>query len=281
MRSSLFILIAIPVIGIFAGCSKIGKFNDPGAAAHLCNITQFTTIYSGSPATYNILYDAKGNPTEIKPSNSSTGYITRFFYDKKGNLITFRLDNFRSPTDSTDIYEHHYYYAPNGKFINDTSYLLPNFPVPPGYVPGWNKLELDAEGRVIKDSALPVSLDPNVIEVVLDYTYDAKGDLTSVIDEAGYFPPIHYTSYDDKVNWRQTNRTWQLINRDYSRNNYVDPAGSFSITGYTSFGLPRGISFQPVPDNTNVGIFLPSSPYVYNDLYFQYACDLPGGPGKY
>ncbi|GGA85292.1 hypothetical protein [Puia dinghuensis] len=285
MRPSLLTLVTVLVIGLFSACSKIGKFNNPGADVHLCNIEKFfltnydhTTGLPGAPVEYNILYDAKGNPVEIKQAGTSTGYLSRFTFDKKGKMTVYRLDNFRSLTDSTIIFIHHYYNAPDGRLIVDTVYNLPSpgFPI----IPPFDKLVLDEKERVIRDSGF-YSRNPAILDDLVDYNYNANGNLASVIDEI--FPTLNttYPLYDDKVNYRQTNRAWQLIDKNYSWNNRLDPAGLYHITGYNAFGLPREIAYTPTPpDYNNVGVFLLYSPYIYNTLNFQYACDAPVSPGK-
>src|SRR5579871_563134 len=69
MRPSLLTLATIVAFGLFSACSKTGKFNNPGADAHLCNIEKFfltnydpTTGIPSTPVEYDIRYDAKGNP---------------------------------------------------------------------------------------------------------------------------------------------------------------------------------------------------------------------------
>ena len=104
-----------------------------------------------------------------------------------------------------------------------------------------------------------------------------RSNLASIIDP--FMPTVFFNSYDDKVNWRQTSKIWQLLDVNYSRNNALDPA-TYSITGYNSFGLPLQFVQTPIPpnyDNHPGMLFTPA--YYYDILNFQYACDVPGGPG--
>src|SRR6185369_6306838 len=87
--------------------------------------------------------------------------------------------------------------------------------------------QLDKEGRISKVYTLsglphqPPQLDGEV-------TYDANGNLPL----AG--PDL---SYDDKVNVYRTNKVWQFVFQDYSRNNQVK-IDYFFFNEYNNFGLP-------------------------------------------
>jgi YD repeat-containing protein len=280
MKLILRVILAVSAIGLFGGCSKIADvLRHPGEFQHLCKLEKFylnyydhTTGLPGTPVEYDIFYNAKGNPIEIKPAdfNNTFGFITWFVYDKKDRLIDYRLDVFHSPTDTGIIYVHHYYYAPGGRMIVDSEYQLPPAnPMGQESPQVLHKLSLDPEGRVIKDTTgFPVG-NSFIVNYTIDYTYDAKGNLVGPV-------------YDDKVNWQQTNSVWQLINRDYSRNNKIDTTGLFTITGYNAYGLPLQYVYVPMPPQYNSpgAILLMGSPYAFNIANLQYSCDVPGGPGK-
>jgi hypothetical protein len=291
MKLKLRVILAVSAIGLFGGCSKIADvLRHPSEYQHLCRIEKFYLSYYDpitgvptAPAEYDITYNAKGNPVEIKPADFSNtfGYISWFTYDKKDRLIDYRLDVFHSLTDTGIINAHHYYYAPNGRMIVDSEYQLPPAnPVgqeSPGRI---DRLSLDAEGRVIKDSTVYYSGNTLIVQEIFDYIYNAKGNLTYVVDEVYNFFNATYSTYDDKVNWQQTSNTWQFINRDYSRNNVLNPA--FQITGYNAFSLPKQFVYTPDPANYGRpgGVLFVESPYGYNILNFQYSCDVPDRPHK-
>lgn len=268
-------LLAISAASLLSSCAKLidYKRHHPGADEHLCNIEKFfTTSYNNTtgvpeqPVEYDISYNAKGNPTRIGPLASPPAgfyaYISKFRYDNKNRVIDYRLDGIFSPTDSVIIFEHSYYYPPDGKTIVDTESQFP--PVPN---PTIHTYILDTEGRIVRDGPFK-------------YTYDAAGNLASIVDESGYYPPVYHPVYDNKVNWRKTNSVWQLVELNYSRNNAIDP-GAYQITGYNSFDLPLRIVQTPnPPDYANFQATIFSNAYMYNILDFQYACDVPKGPHK-
>jgi hypothetical protein len=147
---------------------------------------------------------------------------------------------------------------------------------PQTYFPGWHEFRLDAQGRISCDSFFQAH--PKTLLSTANYIYSAGGNLVSVVNSLS--PPVTTNFYDDKVNLLQTSKTWQLIMRDYSRNNPIDPTGSFQINGYNSFGLPLQIARTFYPAFNNQALVFGNAAYAYHVLNIQYACDVPAGPHK-
>ena len=103
-------------------------------------------------------------------------------------------------------------------------------------------------------AGIPVETKPGSYEL----SYDRNGNLVR--------PGV---TYDDKINIYRTNRVWQFINGDYSRNNPVTGGGfySFPVTpaAYNGAGLPTR--------------FLGPSTLIFGYSFYTmdvtYSCDVP------
>lgn len=276
--TSFALLLAIAAIGLFSSCAKLidYKRHHPGGGEHPCRITKFVTrTYNtngvpGSPVEYNISYNNKGNPVLLTTNNPYV-YVIKFSYDNKDRLKEYRFVEFHSPIDSTIISVDHYYYPPGGKTIIDTPFLLPN-PNFPGDYGGIHKYNLDAEGRVIRDSNI---INNYGVDHIDEFVYNAGGNLDSIKDI--FFPSGTYALpvYDNKVNWRQSNKVWQLLDLNYSRNNWIEPG--VTVT-YNQYGLPTQLVRPAIPPDYTIHGARPFRnvyAFGYDILDIYYACDLP------
>ncbi len=173
-----------------------------------------------------------------------------FGYDSAGRLST--LKGYYGYFGNIDI-SHTYYYS--GSLITKDSIY-------------W--YEAYAEG----------SPDPGAVidAQAVYYQYDSKGRVTQAITDngKGQFSSIDYAydttgnligiPHDDKVNWHQTNKIWQFVDRDYSVNN---PATATYT--YNTAGLPVTITATPVQQMFFIEGFEPLrlSPY-FDDATITY-----------
>ncbi len=207
---------------------------EPAAARRVkCNLTEFAFMrpYSAGPDTLRFTYNSKGDPVSgIRPV-VTTGYPNLEFRYKNGQLsdLLFVYSN-----GSSGELWHRYQYDKKGRIYLDSIYT---FPVELGAYPTVYydsyciRLAYDNQGRIIKET-YEYSGNPSGETT---YSYDANGNLAG-------------GSYDNKVNFRQTNPIWQFLDRDYSVNNRA------VYTAYNSNGLP--LSTQPASGDNIIGHFL-------------------------
>jgi hypothetical protein len=221
----------VAALFILPGCKKITQ---PGVGC--CNIKRFA--YAGSPLgvgrltndTMWFTYNASGNPVSGIRAFPSTGYPN----------FLFRYDHFNRLTDLIGVYGQSiadgveswikYFYDGRGRIISDSIYGLPLIvngrPTIAQFTsPSVTAYEYDSEDRINKVSWQ---------HFVTTYSYDPHGNLVG-------------PSYDNKVNFHQTNKIWMFIDRDYSVNNPI----TASYT-YNAVGLPTRI----VPFAGTVGHFM-------------------------
>lgn len=213
------------VLFTFSGCQKIWDyFDDHHNHAAKCRIEeiQFTTEMEdgGSQAGHAVFsYDNNDNPTQIQiydPGNDSWPGDKGFRCDSDNRLIVYVEDMFISVW-------HKYIYV-NATTIIDSSfvyssgdYTVTDRPDTHVYT-RVSKITLDNRGRIIRDE--------NDMDGTKEYNYDFRGNLIR--------PGVTYTG---KTNIRQTNRVWQFIDRDYSKN---QPAGE--VETFNSNNLPYQFS---------------------------------------
>jgi hypothetical protein len=165
-----------------------------------------------------IAYNSYSDPVSITPGWIGTGNTRRLFrYDSKHRL-----------TDYIGAYElggyeqwRWYVYDNNNRVIRDTSYSFGSLSDKKSgqYGPFVTTYDYDSKGRITHTSTLATWLPYPPQEFF--YTYDSHGNLES--------PGV---TYDDKINFRRTNRVWMFIDRNYSVNN------SKPVIGYNDHGLP-------------------------------------------
>jgi len=252
----------------------------PDDRISFCRIMQIRTpggFDGGMPDTFDVTYNAKGDPTDIVERPRSYFFIDNwdqhFRYDKAGRLIYYFI-NFNLPagTPIGGTLTFHKYAYPRPNFVTDTiiNYsdgIPPNYKdyIGEAYIKGYL---LDNKGKIIK--LYDISADPHQPpQFVADVTYDNNGNL-SVPDPA--------VTYDNMVNPYRTNYAFQFAFNDFSRNNQIsvgpNPFGVSPV--YNQFGLPVVIPFpRTQPLSLLFGVYTGS-------LYFiDYACTTPKGPIEY
>jgi hypothetical protein len=261
MKNALFyktIVALLIIVFSFSGCSKLVDYiKHPGEGIDpLCPIKSFA-FHNGDPEfgydSIVINYNVAGNPVSAVRQSTSTGRPNFYFlYDINNRL-----------TDLIGAYD--------SAYINDSR------------VETWNKYSYDASGRIVLDSCFNF---PDVVNgqpttgflgdvFTINYEYDGferviKMTTTFTDDEPTQVETYSYNNqgnktgftYDNKVNFHQTNKIWMFIDRDYSLNNPT----TASYT-YNNAGLPTTIA----PTNGEMSFFnAPLTGYFYNSASLKY-----------
>jgi len=286
----LLLFLAIIILFTSSSCRKVLDFihDHPDAHDSLCRITNINLWdVNSKPIVVDISYNNKGNPTTMfvhfpgKPYDALGQIleVNRWFRYDKYNRLLYYFVNFPPgdggpPADPNIMhgFGFHKYAYPRPNFITDSLIYYPNdTSYPPLYKNGFDTFitgyTLDARGRISKVWSL--SADPHQPpQLIKEMVYDANGNLPL---------PGADLSYDDKVNPYRTNRIWQFIYNDYSRNNVVK-MDYFYFTQYNNFGLP--LNLRNLQD-------YPYYHYLFNmgnsnrEMTFAYACSTPEGPINY
>ncbi len=242
---------------LFSGCKKlldyIGEHPGQGGSSY-CAIKEFA--YKGlflNADTLRFAYNGAGNPVSVIRRVPRTGAPNFFFqYDKK-NRLTDLVGSY-GPTvhDVLEIWNI-YFYDAAGRIVKDSVYFFPEIvdghPTAGEFGSAWVILyEYDTKDRVSKTSAV-FSPDFSQDET---FSYDAAGNRTG-------------DTYDNKVNFHQTNKIWMFLDRDYSVNNPVTKA---SYT-YNSAGLPATVS---VSDGALNFLTIPGEGEGYVNAGIKYDC---------
>jgi len=258
----------VPVVTaslLFFACTKIDQIrHHPSGIGKYCRIESLDVDIYGNSGTLHIqfFYNEAGDPVETRLMNGPFGHTNHFRYDKKGRLT----DILFTDPGQTFVYIWDRYSYPSPRMIIDSAYQYqgsvndPNPPNDPDKVVKITKIQLDEMGRPIR--YFTYYSDPNIPWSDNELSYDKNGNLVR--------PGV---TYDDKINIYQTNRVWQLMNGDYSRNNPT--AGGVNglprtPAAYNKFGLPTK--------------FLGSAIRIFGDSFdtmrVTYSCDVPEGAAK-
>jgi len=167
------------------------------------------------------------------PNLEETLYFT---YNQNGALVAYTKNRFSPPYSGHNI-EHKYGIGSGNRVVADSL----NYS---GFAFGYSdrsQFEYDAQSRIARDFH---KFNADGSQIPLDtvtFNYDSNGN-RKVVDVGTY----HYAStgggvtdstvYDNKIAYRSTNPIFQLIDRDYSKNN------SNLATGYNAAGLPLGFA---------------------------------------
>jgi hypothetical protein len=261
------IAFALMAMLVLPACSKMREYIEqhPSEVSKYCRIDSLAVKGDGPTAQYQFTYNDAGNPVAMKfvaPPDDLFGFDLYFRYDKLGRLA----DNQQTPPGNAFVNLWHRYSYPSPNVIIDSLYEYgghigdANPPNDPGVPKQMHKLLLDQYGRTVKI----LSYNP---DLTTELSYDKNGNLIS----AGIF-------YDDKVNIYQTNKVWQFISNNYSRNNPTSPppgtiGGPLESTpaAYNAYGLPTKL----------LGPFQDIFGLLYNELDVSYSCDVPSVESKF
>ena len=271
-KIALFILVAFTLIAL-PSCRKVYDFihDHPDAHDTLCRIQSISSVGPYGPlAKYIISYNAKGDPVTM--IDSLRGF--------SGTLdVYFRYDRLNRLSDLMSVYPGnfgavawHKYAYPRPGFITDTAMFYdtgdirgPSPIAKNTYSYRITGFSQDAHGRIIKTWSIPND-PPNTPELQSVISYDANGNLPL---------PSPDLSYDDKVNVYRTNKVWQFLYNDYSRNNVVK-IDYYFFTNYNNFGLPLNLRNLQSYNIYLFGFYNTSS-----EADIVYTCSMPRGPIDY
>ena len=160
-------------------------------------------------------YNEVNNPISLT-YNKEKAYLLYpcyMFYDSKNRLIEYKV-----MYDANSVIEDHRYGYSGDRIIADTNTITFT-----GYSVVLSTFEYDSKGRivVVTQKLIDGEGDPDS-RGTINYKYDSNDNLV-LGDE--------YT-YDNKVNFRRTNKVWMFIMRNYSQNNLQ------GATDYNEHGLP-------------------------------------------
>lgn len=282
------LLLAIVLVASLSSCRKFYEYieHHPDAQDNACRVTKLTI----GTVEFDVLYNNKGNPTDILVPDPRTPITTtekHFRYDRFDRLtdyfVNYRIGGYGSGDGifrgAAVIWDKYGYPKPN--IISDTFITYPDPAVfindpapiaPPGAQ--INLYKFNAAGKMIA-TAQTVNLPNQPAPVFSDIAYDARGNRDLSI----------YTKvlYDSSISIYRTNKIWQLVFNDYSRNNvvYVNPYFPFQLpTPTNEFGLPTALPY--ITDNVPVANFGIGSPsYLGDSIHIEYACAVPRSYMKY
>jgi len=256
-----FILLIISTILIISqGCQKLMDFIQvhPTAELPICQIRQLNILplYGNPPDTLKFKYNSWRDPVSILRAEPTTGSANYFFHYDNQHRLTETIGAYgQTPLESGVESWEKYFYDGNGRVIKDSLYFFPDIvdgqPVHGQYgVITVYLFEYDAEERISKVISYREKAAQPYIET---YTYDAKGNLTGP------------ATYDNKLNFRRTNKLWMFLDRNYSLNNTANASYS-----YNQLGLPTKIDYQP----GDAGSFriCPATIMAFTNATIEYDC---------
>ncbi len=270
-KLKLFAITCMALLSL-SSCRKVYDYirEHPDAYQPPCRVTNFRVLsVNGAHSNFVISYNGKGNPISIMDSDrvNPMGWDQYFRYDRYDRLTDYIICG--PPSTSAMIWHKYAYIRPD--LIADTSIGYTgeiDQPAPLAkdavsyHIRTFN---MDRLGRIAITTYL--SYDPPHTPYLIDtLKYDANGNLP-IPDWTGV--------YDDKVNILRTNKVWEFVNINYSRNNLLINDGAFP-TRYNEYGLPLNLR--------NQARFLMYPFRVENydqEAFVTYACSLPKGPIDY
>jgi hypothetical protein len=209
---------------LLAGCNKLIDYikDHPDEDCTACKITKITSIIDfdidADTVIATFTYTPWGDPASVTPTHISTGNPQYLFrYDSKHRL-----------TDNIGAYDNgyyqewfHYVYDSHDRIIRDTAYAfgLLNDRTNTEFGPAVTTYDYDSKGRVIHTTMVELWLPYPPREHF--YSYDTNGNLV-----------VPGAVYDNKINFRRTNKIWMFLSKNYSVNN------AKPVTGYNDKGLP-------------------------------------------
>ena len=162
-------------------------------------------------------YNDANNPTSFLYNKERAYYLSLryMFYDSNNRLIEYKVKY----DTSLEIENHRYGYSAD-RIITDTATLRLT-----GYIVVLSTFEYDSKGRIVVENRRVIDADgspdswPPVDPII--YQYDSNDNLVVDGDYA----------YDNKVNFRRTNKVWMFILRNYSQNN-LQGAAAYNEQGF-------------------------------------------------
>lgn len=255
----------------FTSCKKDILRNYPDGLLNRCRVEKLIIYGTIETDTLTFQYNQWDNPVYAERSSTTDFlYLNYVFkYDSRNRLTDFigiynALDEF----DGINYeFWHRYAYDNKDRIIADTSYI-PGFDETPSPGPGQvsqytDSIEYDAKNRIVKAVSRDL-LFGTVTTHYEYYHYNSNDNLESSVRTTSiagnpappYYDTTRYTSYDNKVNPRRTNKLWMYIDKNYSLNNPV------TAQEYNNVGLPLRFNLH-YPDYMNILIGLSAGEIEY------------------
>jgi hypothetical protein len=243
----IFPVMLLFAVSQFIGCKKHVNPEDY-EDLQLCNIKRLVIPRSFYRDTADFFYNAFGNPKAINVTNVATGNPNYVFkYDHAQRLKEF-IGVYSNGT--FDVWRK-YFYGPGGRIVSDSAFTFGSYnggAYPSDYYYQFVEyFEYDSEGRVSKVTSV-YTLPAGTPTTVNTYNYDVNGNLV-----------VPGTVYDDKINYRRTNKIWKFVDRNYSKNNPL------VATSYNPVGLP--LQFSSPGSYPHYFLHFPT-----NETRFFYTC---------
>jgi len=221
-KITLFTLTVFIILCTQSSCRKVYDYirDHPNGHESLCRITQLRLLgYAHEHDTFNVIYNSQGNPISMLATDqvpNATNFDQYFRYDHQGRLSDYLV----TFTQATGVLIWHKYSYPGTNHVTDTVINYSDAAV---------------------DGPAPIAGVGAGYYYIQDWPLDAYGRITAPYDANGNKvlsrPDL---TYDNKVNPYRTNKIWQFVYNDYSRNNVIKADHSFTPV-YNDFGLPLSI----------------------------------------
>ncbi|MBO9563366.1 MAG: hypothetical protein J7621_11355 [Niastella sp.] len=213
-RFALMLCIGGAMIAL-AGCNKMVEYleDNPTAEYTACKIKKVSWNSVYSPMTFQ--YNNHGDLAGITPAEVGTGYPNRIFrYDASHRLKEYIMP-YSSENGGFELWIR-YVYNNQGRVIRDTTWSFGTYGENPAneYNKGVTTYSYDAQGRISHTHYQSITFPQAVTDI--DYVYDIRGNLV-----------VYGATYDDKINYRRTDKVLMFIERDYSVNN-IKPVGTYN-----------------------------------------------------
>jgi hypothetical protein len=230
---------------LLSGCQKLLDYynlDEYGRPAHKprsnCRLVSETNTEDPTYQRTLYKYDEQGRPTHISFPYPDEGHAIDFEYDEQGRLAYENVSTYVGPGNRKYVYE-----GDSPLPVRDTLYKWYGLVYTESF-------SYDANGRIVREDVRLVYVpedydeeelgDPRVWETRSAYFYDLRGNRQYRPDVSQGTRPIVYS---DKPNPYLLHRTFQLRDRNFSRNStaYDDKF----VATYNESGLPLTFSNLP------------------------------------
>ncbi|SFN46110.1 hypothetical protein SAMN05428949_2908 [Chitinophaga sp. YR627] len=241
-------MIAGAILCLLASCGKTDITPDCGA--QFCQIQSFEgdNYWWEGHVVNNLTYNKAGNPVLRTRSDVATGNENESYrYDAKQRL-TDQILHYSDGSYGSDFREWHRFKYHNNQDRPYMDSLYNNGTIGDNPIP-YPFLEplliviyfnYDAKGRLIEENSF---FEDGSGWYKKKYLYNSANNLEKLAASWGstgwVVDTTYYGPYDNKINFLQTNKVWQLLTRNYSENN------TQTAVTYNKYGLPLQFPNDP------------------------------------